>query len=144
MKRLILTAILLQIMTASSCQKKEDNTIIIDTAISLNSLKMILFKNGYTLSNSDSLFISTEPKQVNGATMVKLDILRIDSTIILKGRLKSLVEMQLGGVTIKEDYMQIRWVKPNIMRKGSIMVEAWNEMEKIAKILGSKRSYQKQ
>lgn len=56
MKKLILTAILLQIVTVSFCQKKDDDTIIIDTAISLNSLKMILFKNGYTVGNSDSMF----------------------------------------------------------------------------------------
>lgn len=93
MKKLILTAILLQIVTVSFCQKKDDDTIIIDTAISLNSLKMILFKNGYTVGNSDSMFFFTEPKQINGATMIKLDVVRIDTTIILKGRVKSLVEM---------------------------------------------------
>lgn len=144
MKKLILTAILLQIVTVSFCQKKDDDTIIIDTAISLNSLKMILFKNGYTVGNSDSMFFFTEPKQINGATMVKLDVVRIDTTIILKGRVKSLVEMQLWGNTIKEDFMQIRWLKPNLMRKGSMLVDGWNEMEKIAKLFGSKRSYQKQ
>ena len=76
--------------------------------------------------------------------MIKLDVVRIDTTIILKGRVKSLVEMQLWGNTIKEDFMQIRWLKPNLMRKGSMLVDGWNEMEKIAKLFGSKRPYQKQ
>ena len=141
MKRLIFTAILLQIMTLSFCQKKGDNSIVIDTSISVTHLKMVLFKNGYTIGNSDTIFISTEPKQVNGATMVKLDIARVDNTIILKGRTKMLVEILPG---VKQDYMEIFWVKPNFVNKGSLMDDSWKELEKISKLIGSKRVYQKQ
>ena len=144
MKHIALMVVYLLIVSTSFCQKKKDNTIVIDTSLSFASLRMILFQNGYTVPNADSIFISTEPKQVNGVIMVKLNFARTDSSIILKGQMKGLVEMQVLGSTLKEDFQQIYFTKENVLTYGSLMIDAWKELDKIAKILGSKRHYLKQ
>ena len=144
MKHIALMVVYLLIVSTSFCQKKKDNTIVMDTSLSFASLRMILFQNGYTVPNADSIFISTEPKQVNGVIMVKLNFARTDSSIILKGQMKGLVEMQVLGSTLKEDLQQIYFTKENVLTYGTLMIDAWKELDKIAKILGSKRHYLKQ
>ena len=144
MKSLILIFTLTLFTSQAFCQKKKDNTIIIDTTISFANLRMILFQNGYNVASSYSVFISTEPTQKEGIMMLKLNMVKTDTTIILKGQLKLLAEGNLFGFTVKEDFEEIYWIKENVMSAGAPMITGWRELDKIAKILGSKREYIKQ
>lgn len=140
MKKIIITIFTVSIFTNIYGQAKRDNTIIIDTVISLQNLKLLLFQNGYNYEGTDTLFITTSAKQINGAVVMKLNIARIDTSIILKAQRKVLVEGVLWGNTIKEEFSPVFMWKI----KGSIETDCWLELNKIAMLIGSKRRYLKQ
>lgn len=60
----------------------------------------------------------------------------------LEGNLlfKSLISLSIGSAKIEDDYNQIEYRG----MKGSETLEAWNEMDKIAKLLSSNVTYIKQ
>lgn len=140
MKRILLTGFILTAFVNLYGQKKRDNTIVIDTSISLQSLKMILFNKGYMVSNSDSVFILTQEKTVTGAVAMRLQIAITDTGIVLKAQQKILVELQLWGTPIKNDYEPVfAWYV-----KSSPYYDTWKELDGISKNIGNKRKYYKQ
>ena len=120
-------------------QKKRDNTILVDTSMSIQRLKMILFNNGYTVANSDTQFIVTQEKTVTGAVTMRIQAAITDTGIILKAQQKMLVEMVLFGSPIKNDFEPVfAWYI-----KSSPYSDTWKELDRISKEMGSKRRFYK-
>jgi hypothetical protein len=139
MKNVILLVLVFICISAKS-QNKLDNTIVIDTTRTIKEIKKILFDNGFTIDGTDTSFFTTTAKQVNNVAVIKLMIARFDSSITIKGQSKLLIETSLFGSTIKNDFEPIFWAKS----KSSLAHKWFSEMDKVAKLLGSKIHYLKQ
>lgn len=135
-----LLAVVVMFPVFSNAQYKGDNTIIIDTSISANDLKSILFQKGFMAENQDSVFIITSPKQITGAVIMKLFINRSETKVVLKGEFKITVEGELWGTTIKQAFQPVMFVKS----KQNLNYPCWAEMNNIASLIGSKITYLKQ
>lgn len=138
MKSLLISLILSPLLTYSQ-PKRLDNTIIVKNRIDLNSLKSYLFQHGYMVEGSDTVFITSSAKSI-GAKVFKFNILRSDTSTIIKGQMKITVEGTLWGSTIKEEFQQVYYVKS----KENLMWDCWNEMAALAVYIGSSISYLKQ
>lgn len=107
----------------------------------MEAIKKTLFLNGYSLISNDSTYISTTSKEIDKAAIsVKFMILKSDSITYLKGLIKSTLELELGGVTLKDDYSRLSFIG----EKNSPLRRAWNEMDMIAKLLSPTITYSKQ
>lgn len=121
-------------------QKKGDNTIVVDTLVQSSRLKSILFQNGLTQINSDSFLIATSDKEMPRLSYLKLNILKTDTAIYIKGMLRIPGLAILFGNDIGKDYNPVAYYKA----KGSYVRDAWDEMNRIALLFGSKVRYLKQ
>lgn len=113
-------------------QEKKDNTIIVHKSLKASQIVNTLFDNGYVIEKSDSAFISTQIRLVKGFHFQLIVSIR-DSSVILKG----LDQMTFMGTT---DLLPVS----NNGMKNSPNKILWNEMDRIAKLLGDSISYAKQ
>lgn len=136
-----ITGLLLFILISTTVfsQKKNDNTIVIDTAVSMDAIKMILFNNGYTIESADNKFLQTHPKTVTGAVAIKLNIAITDTGIVLKAQQKILIEMVIMGSPVKNEFQPVFMWKI----KSSPYHDSWKEMDRVGSVLGEKRRYYK-
>jgi hypothetical protein len=122
-------------------QKKGDNTIIIPNDVNMSLIKSVLFKNGYAITTSDSLFISTSEKEMEKSVMVlRIMIARIDSVTYLKAHCKSSVNVELFGNKAANEFELLAFGG----QKKSPYRMAWEELDKIAKMISPTVSYIKQ
>ncbi len=125
---------------AVKAQTKADNTISLPANLSTETIKSILFQNGYSTEGTDN-FLSTSSKQPNKtAVSVKFMFMKTDTAIIMKGLFKSVVSLSFGGAKIDEDYETIQFKGS----KGSLYMEAWNEMNRLARLISQNIKYTKQ
>lgn len=137
MKNLLLPLMLLFIAVNSMAQVKGNNTIILP-AISLSTIKNILFQNGYTITSNDTAYISTSSKELSNVSMaVKLMIQKRDSLTLVKGLTKATLSLQIFGVETNEDFSQLDFGG----QKNSPYRKAWLEMDRIAKLLSPNITY---
>ena len=128
------------VSVAVKAQTKGDNTILLPANLSAETMKSILFQNGYSTEGTDN-FLSTSSKQPNKtAVSVKFMIMKSDTAIILKGLFKSVISLSFGGTKIDEDYETIQFRGS----KSSLYMEAWNEMNRIARSISQNIKYTKQ
>lgn len=138
--RLLFIIAFISISTALIAQKKGDNTVIVDKAISFSNLKTDLFMDGYMMDGSDTNFITTSAKGINGALLFKFNILRTDSSIIIKGQLKSTIDLNFGSATLKSEFEPVHYVN----NPGNDYRKCWEEMNKLALFIGGAVKYIKQ
>lgn len=117
----------------SFAQKKGDNTIIIHDKITSVKIVQVLFDNGYVIDKNDSSFVSTEYKNVS-AISLKLAFNLRDTITVMKG---------FGKMTFMHEKTE-NMIINNIGMKGSPARKVWNEIDRIAKLLGSELEYVKQ
>ncbi len=104
-------------------------------------LKQVLFTKGYSINNIDTMFISTAEKTVEKSVMIiKLLIARINGNTYLKAQGKTSSTITLFGATVQDDFSPVEFRG----MKGSPLMQAWNEMNKIAKELSDNVTYLKQ
>lgn len=139
MKYIILLPLLLIFLNIKA-QKKLDNTIVIDTVRTIKEIKQILFNNGYAIDGSDTSFFVTTPKSMKSAAVLRLMFARTDTSIIIKGQYKIQVELVLLGSPIKNEFEPVEYRRS----KQNLNYEFFGEMQKVAKLLGSKITYLKQ
>lgn len=121
-------------------QKKLDNTIVVDTVRTIKEIKQILFNNGYTIDGTDTSFFVTTPKQMKSAAVLRLMFARTDTSVIIKGQYKLQVELNLFNTPIKNDFELVEYR----LSKQNLNYEYFGEMNKVAKLLGSKITYLRQ
>lgn len=117
--------LLLVVPVFSFAQQKGDNAIVVDTVVSMNHLKTILFRNGLVPENQDTSFILTTPKSVLGIR-VKLLIAKTDSNLVFK----PLAEFSNGFEIVSWNNNWLRYDR-----------DIWTEMNKIAMLFSNKISY---
>lgn len=135
MRRIILL-LLIFISQYAKGQKKLDNTIVVDTIRNIQEIKRVLFDNGFTIDGSDTTFFVTTAKQMKTASVVRLMIARTDTSIIIKGQYK----FQVKFMGIEEEFTPVEF-RPS---KQNLNHDWFEEMNKVAKLLGSKIRYFKQ
>lgn len=141
MKHILTILILFIATTVCNAQSKGDNTIVIDSTVNLNDVKTVLFQNGYMIQGTDSIFITTSSKEMSkDAVAVKLMLLKTDTALYVKGLFKPTLSLQIWGVKTESDFEQLYFGG----EKRSPFRKAWNEMDRIAKLLSSKIKYVKQ
>lgn len=136
MKKLIL---LLLIPVFGYSQKKGDNQIVISSQ-NYNKIKLVLFQNGYTLQNNDTVYLTTTSKELKKVSIaLKFMILRSDSNTIIRGMIKPTISLQFYGTKTESDF------EPLVYKgaKGSPIRKAWEEMERIAQLLSNQIMYTK-
>lgn len=113
-------------------QSKKDNTITIPCFVPLDKIKTVLFQNGY-VAEGDTSFLITNPKELTlYSESVKILIHRTDSNVSLRGLFKAKL--------LIEDFSPVEFFGA----KKSIVREAWDELDKIAKQLSENIIYSKQ
>jgi virulence-associated protein VapD len=119
---------------------KDDNSIVINEPIFFDRIKQTLFDNGFLISNSDSVFISTSEINLSGTSFaIKFVINKQDSVTIFKGFIKSLLEINMYGVKSTSEFTPVIFKGP----KNGDLKKGWYEMDKIAKKLSQNISYVK-
>src|SRR5574343_1053427 len=109
-------------------QNKDDNAIVIHEQISFSHLKQTLFDNGFQITNSDSVFISTTELNMSGTSFtIKFLINRQDSITIVKGFIKSLLELSLSGVKANSEFTPVIFKGA----KNGDLKKAWSIMDKL-------------
>lgn len=120
-------------------QKKGDNTIVVSSYIPFSNLKSILFDNGYMVEGIDTIYIQTSPKQMKTLSVLKMQIKRTDTTIIIRGLAKVGIDLNFSGVIIKEDFEPVYYAKS----KMNMHNEWFLEMNKVAKSISPIINYSK-
>ncbi len=121
-------------------QSKGDNTINL-SYVEYDSVKFMLFKNGYNLNNNDSTYITTSPKTIKGtAIALKLLIYRTNNETFIKGLIKPVVSLELLGTKTDTEFSELYFGGG----KNSPMRKTWNEMDRIAKLFSNNIGYLKQ
>lgn len=134
MKKLLLALFL---PVACFSQKKGDNTIKLPYA-NYNTIKSILFRNGYTFANNDTTYLTTSSKEMKKVSIaIKLMIERTDSCTYIKGLIKPTLSIQIYGVKTESDFEDLTFRGA----KSSPIRNAWNEMNRIANIISSQIIY---
>ncbi|MEP6845612.1 MAG: hypothetical protein ABI861_06400 [Panacibacter sp.] len=130
--------IIMFLQIVSFAQKKKDNTIVLLDDVTLSKIKTILFQNGYSIENNDSLYINTTPQQVaKTAAIVKFLIARTETAIYIKGLVKPVVDIQFGETKVSNDFSIIYYGG----MKGSILKDSWNELQRISLLLSDNIKY---
>lgn len=137
MKKIFSIIFLIPIL--SFAQQKKDNAIVIHEAIAIEKIKSVLFSSGYLINNSDLGFISTDARELSVFNL-KIGVLRTDSTVTIKGWIQYLATIQFAGTKAQDTYTLLYYAGVN----GSYYKTAWNELDKIAKLLSEKIEYVKQ
>jgi hypothetical protein len=123
--------LLLLLPAITFAQKKGDSKIIID-AVSIDKISLILFENGYTIDGKDekNKFLSTKTKDI-GSIGVRIRIMQKESAMIISGEVvdRALMIMLNSREPI---YTPIKFGG----MKGSTVRDSWNEIAKVAKLLG--------
>lgn len=129
--------LLLLVPTLSFSQKKGNTKIVIDT-VSFDKISVVLFENGYTIDSKDEKLklLSTKTKDI-GSIGVRIRIMQKDSVMILSGEVVDRALMIV--VSSKEPIYSV--IQYGGM-KGSTRRDSWNEIEKIAKMLGLVHRYE--
>ncbi len=139
MRKLLLLTILL-FPGLCFCQNKGDNTIKLPYANYI-MIKSILFKNGFSLTNSDTSFLTTSSKEMEHVSVaIKLMVERNDSSVFIKGLIKPTLSIQIYGVKTESDFENLTFGGA----KSSPLRKAWNEMERIAMLISPNFVYLKQ
>ena len=90
-------------------------------------------------AGSYTVYIQTTTKQLKSTSVLKMQIKRTDTSIIIKGIAKVGVGLNISGVIIKENFQQVYYVKS----KMNIHNKWFLEIDKIPKQISSNVIYQK-
>jgi hypothetical protein len=112
-------------------QKKGDTKIVIDT-VSIDKISLTLFENGYTIDYKDEKLkiFSTKTKDI-GSIGIRIRIMQKDSIIILSGEVVDRAMM----ILLKSPEPIYSTIQYGGM-KGSTRRDSWNEIMKVAMMLG--------
>lgn len=112
-------------------QHKKDNVIIVPkTGFSI--VKTILFREGYTLLNTDTVLLVTSEKVVpDNNAAIRFMIEMKDSTIEIKGNFKMPILNGMNLIYTGVPYDDVYYGG----MKGSAIRNSWNEMDRIAKLI---------
>jgi hypothetical protein len=122
---------------------KKANTIVISDSLSqqqyFSKISDILFESGYGILNSDKETgtITTTEKPIKNSH-VRLTLLIKDQKVLLRGQININLSINIDGVTAKSSFQTIE----NAGSKKSPLMEAWNEMVKIASQIPGEKEYQ--
>ncbi len=134
MKRLITTLLLGLIFHFSHAQEAPEkaNTVIIsytDSAGALSKVQKVLEDKGYTIKKSSKpTIITTEAKTLKNNSRISLAAESKGKDVLLTGNI----------VVVAQGNMRIE----NKGKKGTPLANAWEELDKVAKSLGGKISYE--
>lgn len=129
----------------SFAQQKKDSKIIVtpsDTSNLINRVALWLYDNGYSIDQKDESvkFIqSSEKTMKRWGVSQKLRVLVKDSTMVITGSYSFNTSVTVAGVTMENTFDPVLFMG----RKGSIMMDAWDEMVRLAKDFGSVIAYSK-
>lgn len=137
MKKLLL--ILMTIPVMCQAQEKGDNTLVVTSAISASKLKAALFQAGFMPQGSDSVIVLTSDKMIKYGSFLKLNILKTDDAVYIKGMMR-LPEMSPILGDFSKEYIPIIYHP----KENKYVAEAWQEMSKLATIIGGNVKYLKQ
>lgn len=147
MKVLMLTFLFLlpYFVIAQQPPKKASRIIVLtrDTGNTLlNKIALTLFERGFTIDTKDESLkiISTkERSNKNSMTLTKIRASINDTAIIFTSQMALAMELNIGGVTAKQTFDPVTY---SGMKK-SYMMEAWKELDAIAKTFGQDIRYSK-
>jgi hypothetical protein len=131
---LFLMCLFLICSLTSFCQEKKDSKIIVtlvDTSGLFEKVAKVLLENDYDLETKDreSGFITTKDKDLKKyAFKNKIRVQIKDSCLILTAKERAAFKSIMG-----DTYMDVSFIGA----KNSPMREAWNDMDSIAKQLGT-------
>lgn len=145
MKRLLILVSFL-IPTLAFAQEKKDTKIFIhmrDTAGAVNKIIKVFYERGFTIDQKDleNGFVLTKERTVpddNAASMIVKAFVK-DSSVVLSGSIALNVTFSLGGAKAERTFVEM-WYGG--AKKSSLRL-AWNELETVAKLIGSKITYSK-
>ena len=135
----------LLLSTGLFAQAKNDSKIIVvpaDTVNLFDKLITLLYKEGYTVKTEDKTrgVLITEERTLNAYYNPKVRLrLFMGSTVTITGEVDANVDFSTGFAKLKSAF------EPIVFKgmKGSILRNAWNEMDRMAKLIGEQRSYNK-
>lgn len=147
MNRIVLVLLLLLFGSAygQTPPKKASKIIVLtkDTANTvINQIARVLFDRGYTMDTKDEQLkqiVTKERPNKNSMTLTKIRVSINDTAIIFTSVMAIAVELNLGGVTSKQTFDPVTYSG----LKKSYMMEAWNELDAIARQFGSNIIYSK-
>lgn len=108
----------------------------------LNKIALLLFDKGFTIDTKDDalkLITTKERPNKNGMTLTKIRASINDTAIVFTSQMALSVESNLYGVTAKQTFDPVTYSG----LKKSYMMEAWNELDAIAKSFGPNIVYTK-
>lgn len=145
-KFLLFLPLLFSIATYGQTPPKKSSKIIVltkDTSnTAINQIARALFERGYTIDTKDEQLkhiVTKERPNKNSITLTKIRASINDTAIVFTGVMAIAVEFNLGGVTTKQTFDPVTY---SGMKK-SYMMEAWNELDAIARQFGDKIVYSK-
>ncbi|CAN5576186.1 hypothetical protein BH10BAC2_BH10BAC2_10230 [soil metagenome] len=133
----ILFAFLLLLSFSCHAQKKGDNTFLFPPSVPIDRFKIVLFQNGYSIENNDTVYLSTDTKAVPKTSVImKFIVAKTDTAIFLKGMVKPAVTLGNFQADFSVAYFG--------GMKGSQVRDSWNEANRIALLIDSSVRYLKQ
>lgn len=145
-KFLLALSLLFSIATYGQTPPKKSSKIIVltkDTSnTAINQIARALFEHGYTIDTKDEQLkqiVTKERPNKNSITLTKIRASINDTAIVFTGVMAIAVEFNLGGVTTKQNFDPVTYSG----LKKSYMMEAWNELDAIARQFGDKIVYSK-
>jgi hypothetical protein len=137
MKKLLLIIIVVPVLGLA--QNKNDNTIVLPV-VSFNTIKSVLFDNGYSLLNEDTIFITSTSKETKLLPFsLRFMINRSGQQTYLKALYRKTIDISLMGETTNPDFTELDFSG----MKNSPYRRAWDEVDRIAKQISTNVSYTK-
>jgi len=122
-------------------QKKGDNTIKINAVVPSSLLKEVLFNSGYSIESSDTFYLTTSARELpKNVISLKIMVAKKDSTTIFKALYKSGLMVNTGMFQLENQFASLTFGGA----KNSSYRKAWEELDRIVKLISSNIIYLKQ
>jgi hypothetical protein len=146
MKQLLLLLLVLPLFIFAQEPPKKASKIIVlrkDTSNSLlDKIALELFNRRFTIETRDDKlkYLTTKERtNVDGTKLTKIRVILNDTAIIFTSEMAFAQDFIIGGVTLKQTFDPVTYSG----LKKSYMMNAWREMDEIAKTFGDKIIYSK-
>ena len=142
---IFLTSINLKAQQQKESPPKKASKIIViikDTSNLLNNIAVELFNRRFTIDTRDDKlkYLTTKERtNSNGAVLTRIRVLINDSSIVFTSEMALANDITIMGVTTKQTFDPVTF---SGMKK-SYMMQAWNELDEIARKFGDKIIYSK-
>lgn len=129
--KIIFKLLLILLIPFSSLGQKKGNTKVIVDSVSLETITLTLFENGYNIDFKDEKLkiVSTKTKDI-GAIGVRVRVVQKDSFTIITGEVVDRASMIVIGSS-EPIYSPIKYGG----MKGSTRRDTWNELVKMAGLI---------